>query len=70
MSNRCVNTFKKAHNGEAVTSVRFSKNSKYVLSSGKDGNAALWELSTGSSFFIIIVALFFKSGLANFKLVW
>ena len=31
---------------QPVSSVRFSRNSKYVLSSGWDGKAMLWELST------------------------
>ena len=47
VSNRCINTYKSAHGGEIVSSVRFSKNSKYILSSGRDGVSALWELSTG-----------------------
>ena len=49
VSNRCINTYKSAHGGEIVSSVRFSKNSKYILSSGRDGVSALWELSTGKS---------------------
>ena len=47
VSNRCVNTFKSAHGGEIVSSVKFSKNAKYILSSGRDGLSTLWELSTG-----------------------
>lgn len=47
VSNRCVNTFKSAHGGEIVSSVKFSKNSKYILSCGRDGVTDLWELSTG-----------------------
>ena len=35
------------HSGESVSSVRFSKNSKYILSSGRDSKVMLWELSTG-----------------------
>lgn len=46
VSNKCVNTFKKAHDGAEVCSVVFSKNSKYVLSSGKDSLVKLWELAT------------------------
>lgn len=46
VSNRCINTFYKAHGGESVCSVQFSKNGKYVLSSGKDSLVRLWELST------------------------
>ena len=48
MSNRCINTFKSAHGGEPVGSVRLSKNSKFVLTSGVDGHARLWELSSGN----------------------
>jgi hypothetical protein len=29
-----------------VSSVKFSKNTKYILSSGKDGGALLWELAS------------------------
>ncbi|XP_018909038.1 cleavage stimulation factor subunit 1 [Bemisia tabaci] len=46
ISNKCVNTFLKAHDGAEVCSVTFSRNSKYVLSSGKDSLVKLWELST------------------------
>ena len=47
VSNRCVTTFEKAHDGAEVCSAVFSKNSKYVLSSGKDSVVKLWEISTG-----------------------
>lgn len=47
VSNRCVATFDKAHDGAEVCSAIFSKNSKYILSSGKDSVAKLWEISTG-----------------------
>jgi cleavage stimulation factor subunit 1 len=46
ISNKCVNTFTKAHDGTEVCSVVFSRNSKYLLSSGKDSIVKLWELST------------------------
>ncbi|KAI0229652.1 Cleavage stimulation factor subunit 1 [Lamellibrachia satsuma] len=46
VSNKCVNTFSKAHDGSEVCSVVFSRNSKYVLSSGKDSLVKLWEMST------------------------
>lgn len=45
VSNRCVNTFPKAHEGTLCSSVCFSKNGKYVLSSGRDQVVKLWELS-------------------------
>ena len=46
VSNTCINTFKKAHDGSEVCSVQFSRNSKYILSSGKDSLIKLWELAT------------------------
>ncbi|XP_063231915.1 cleavage stimulation factor subunit 1 [Bacillus rossius redtenbacheri] len=46
VSNRCVNTFLKAHDGAEVCSVCFTRNGKYLLSSGKDSLVKLWELST------------------------
>lgn len=46
VSNRCVNTFLKAHDGAEVCSITFSRNGKYLLSSGKDSLVKLWELST------------------------
>ncbi|KAK7603024.1 hypothetical protein V9T40_003023 [Parthenolecanium corni] len=46
VSNKCVNTFHKAHGGTEVCSVLFSRNGKYILSSGKDSTVKLWELST------------------------
>ncbi|XP_043472833.1 cleavage stimulation factor subunit 1 [Leptopilina heterotoma] len=46
VSNRCINTFVKAHDGFEVCSVAFTRNGKYLLSSGKDSLIKLWELST------------------------
>ncbi|KAK3921200.1 Cleavage stimulation factor subunit 1 [Frankliniella fusca] len=46
VSNRCVNTFIKAHGGAEVCSVTFTRNGKYLLSSGKDSLVKLWELNT------------------------
>ena len=44
ISNRCVNSFRRAHDG-AVSSVRVSRNGKYILSAGKDSLVKLWEMS-------------------------
>lgn len=44
VSNRCVNTFRRAHDG-AVSSVKISRNGKYILSAGKDSLVKLWEMS-------------------------
>ena len=46
VSNRCIGTFIKAHDGAPICSVTFSRNGKYVLSSGRDSLVKLWELST------------------------
>lgn len=46
ISARCINTFAEAHGGHEICSVVFSKNGKYLLSSGKDSLVKLWELST------------------------
>lgn len=46
VSNRCINTFPKAHDGLEVCSVAFTKNGKYLLSSGKNSICKLWELTT------------------------
>ena len=35
VSNRCIGTFIQAHDGAPVCSVAFSRNGKYILSSGK-----------------------------------
>jgi len=44
ISNRCVNTFRRAHDG-AVSSVKVSRSGKYILSAGKDSLVKLWEMS-------------------------
>uniref|UniRef100_A0A0K8TM82 Cleavage stimulation factor subunit 1 n=1 Tax=Tabanus bromius TaxID=304241 RepID=A0A0K8TM82_TABBR len=46
VSGRCINSIISAHNGEEVCSVQFSRNGKYLLSSGKDSVVKLHELST------------------------
>jgi len=46
VSSKCINTIAKAHDGTEVGSVTFTRNNKYILSSGKDSLVKLWELST------------------------
>ena len=46
ISSHCIQTYFKAHDGAEVASVRFSRNGKYILSSGKDSLIKLWEIST------------------------
>ena len=46
VSSQCVATFHQAHDGIEVCSVQFTRNGKYILSSGRDSMAKLWELST------------------------
>ena len=45
VSNRCVSTFLQAHDGSDVCSVSFSRNGKYVLSSGKVRTVVLFPFS-------------------------
>ncbi|TMW52682.1 hypothetical protein DOY81_002205 [Sarcophaga bullata] len=46
VSGRCVNTITEAHGGAEICSVQFTRNGKYLLSSGKDSLVYLWELCT------------------------
>lgn len=45
VSNRCVETFSRAHDGAEVCSARLTRNGKYVLTAGKDSCVKLWELA-------------------------
>ena len=45
VSSRCVATYIAAHGGDDVCSVVFSRNGKYLLTSGKDSVARLWDLA-------------------------
>ncbi|KAH6559934.1 hypothetical protein BASA50_009024 [Batrachochytrium salamandrivorans] len=47
VSSRCINTIPNAHGGSPVTSVLFSKNSKYLLSAGMDSIGRLWDMTSG-----------------------
>ncbi|KAJ1957690.1 hypothetical protein EC988_000700 [Linderina pennispora] len=44
---KCVRTIADAHGGRAVTGVSFSKNRKYLLTTGLDSRACLWDVGTG-----------------------
>ncbi|CAI4231021.1 unnamed protein product [Auanema sp. JU1783] len=46
ISNRCIETFARAHDAAAICSARFTRNGKYILTSGMDSIVKLWELST------------------------
>lgn len=46
ISGRVVHTIIKAHDNQPVTSVKFSGNDKFLLSSGLDSIGKLWDLST------------------------
>ncbi|XP_037954444.1 cleavage stimulation factor subunit 1 [Teleopsis dalmanni] len=46
VSGRCVNTILDAHGGAEICSLQFTRNGKYLLSSGKDSLVYLWELCT------------------------
>uniref|UniRef100_F6SML9 Cleavage stimulation factor subunit 1 n=2 Tax=Ciona intestinalis TaxID=7719 RepID=F6SML9_CIOIN len=45
VSSRCIMKFPDAHDGDDVCSVVFSRNGKYLLTSGKDSVARLWSLA-------------------------
>ena len=61
VSNRCVMTLTRAHNGQEISSARFTRNGKvqltvycvgsdfiqYILPSGMDSQVKLWELAVG-----------------------
>lgn len=46
ISNRCVQTFTRAHDGVPIRSAKFTRNAKYILTTGTDCSVKLWELST------------------------
>ena len=46
---KCVNTIKNGHNGKNIISLRFNKNSKYLLSNGFDNIIKLWDLRNGKT---------------------
>jgi cleavage stimulation factor subunit 1 len=46
VSSKCVHTITNAHSGLEVSTIDFSFNGKYLLSSGKDSSLRLWEVST------------------------
>ncbi|KAJ1967267.1 hypothetical protein H4R35_006758, partial [Dimargaris xerosporica] len=43
----CTRTIAGAHDGAPVSSVAYSRNGRYVLSSGYDATAKLWEATSG-----------------------
>ena len=45
VNNRCTTTLMSAHSGAKVTSVRFTRNARYLLTSGKDSIPKLWDLT-------------------------
>uniref|UniRef100_A0AC35TGF8 Cleavage stimulation factor 50 kDa subunit n=1 Tax=Rhabditophanes sp. KR3021 TaxID=114890 RepID=A0AC35TGF8_9BILA len=45
VSSRCIESFKKAHDGAEICSVKFARNGKYLLTAGFDSIVKLWELS-------------------------
>lgn len=51
ITHRVVNRLPKAHNGAAVTSLRWSRGLKYLLSSGADGRHRLWDMRQGAELF-------------------
>lgn len=50
VSNECINTLTNAHGGREVCTVQFSRNKKYLLSSGKDSTIRIWDVIAGCMF--------------------
>lgn len=51
VSNRTINTLSKAHSGSPVSSVRWSRGLRYLLTSGLDGRTRLWDVRMGQEVF-------------------
>ncbi|KAF7727069.1 cleavage stimulation factor, 3' pre-RNA, subunit 1 [Apophysomyces ossiformis] len=47
VSSRCVKLLEKVHSGAAVSSVRMTRDEKYILTSGLDSVVRLWDISSG-----------------------
>ncbi|KAJ1566114.1 hypothetical protein HK096_000313 [Nowakowskiella sp. JEL0078] len=47
LSGTTLNTIKKAHSGYSVSTIKFSKNGRYLLSVGRDSKGRLWDLNIG-----------------------
>lgn len=46
VTSNCISTISKAHSGSPVTSVEFSKDGKFILSTGLDSIGKLWDISS------------------------
>merc|ERR1719327_2579711 len=53
VSHRVINRIPRAHSGAAVTSLRWSRNLRYLLSSGLDGRHRIWDMREGEEVFNI-----------------
>eukprot|EP00913_Durusdinium_trenchii_P009886 g9279.t1 len=51
VNNSVVNALPQAHSGSSVTSVRWSRSLRYLLSSGNDGRHRLWDVRMGKEVF-------------------
>lgn len=51
VTQRSVNRLPKAHSGAAVTSLRWNRSLRYLLSSGADGRHRLWDMRMGKELF-------------------
>ncbi|KAI8099577.1 WD40-repeat-containing domain protein [Halteromyces radiatus] len=47
VSGQCIKSLEKVHGGLAVSSVRITKNEKYILTAGMDSSLRLWDISSG-----------------------
>lgn len=44
-----LRTLDAAHGGTEITSLAFSRNERYLLSSGRDSTSTLWDVTSGTS---------------------
>jgi len=53
VAHRVINRIPRAHSGAAVTSLRWNRSLKYLLSSGLDGRHRIWDVRQGKEVFVI-----------------
>lgn len=47
INSQCVRAIEGAHGGAMASSVRITKNEKYLLSAGADATLKMWEIASG-----------------------
>lgn len=52
INNRVINRLPNAHNGQPVFSAQWSRNNRYLLTTGGDHRARLWDMRTGKQLIV------------------